>query len=288
MKKILNVFIMIIGFVSMVTTSFAQQAQPQVNRDAAGIRAYIDLVPRNLNEIAPGLKTCFAWAEKPKSGKYVKMVSADEALFAIFDSVVGESGPDPRGDSMAIVVEGPPLDVIYTEELLNTYRNSPRLTAQIDKENDEIEKAVNKIEAAKTKVKDAKDERKDLGLFISIRAIFNKDKRKELKPINKKIRDAKAEVKEANAELALANQKAAEGQQIRDQDYARVEALLVTMQTEGFSYVKNYRIVLVSEALTEELPTRVAGTATDNQNTEQQNQRNTTRKKQTRKNKNHR
>ncbi len=222
----------------------AQTEQPDMTA-SNGKRAYIDLNPAVQTEIAPGLRTYFAWVKDPKSGNYYKYVSANEALFNEFDRVTEGVVADKKRQDSAIVVEGPPLDIIFTKELLYAYQNSPRILKEIKTEKSNVDEAQKDIDGGKS-------DRREIEGFI-LKKIFTED-----------WKTATSDIREAKRDLKKATKEKKEGEAKRQAELSRVSNLLEEMQTTGFVYLKNHALVAISDILTKELPTRVGVNAPAN------------------------
>lgn len=253
MKKKLSIVVM--GLFMLFVVELDAQVQNKVEDvpGGTGKRAYIDLNPASSTEIAPGVRTFFAWAKDPKSGTYFKFVSVEESLFKIFDRVTQSvvQGEKVWANDSAIVVEGPIMDEIFIKEILNAYKNSSRILSEVSKENSAVQTAENNISDTEDEIDDLKESLKEA-------------KSDEKSEIRKSISDSKQDLRSYNDDLSKALSDRNAGVQRRSKEYREVESLLYEMLDAGFCYLKNHAFVAISDILTKELPTRITDGSNQN------------------------
>ena len=153
-------FLLLTAMFAVITSVSFAQGQPDI-KQTVGERTYADLNPATVAEVMSGMRTYQAWRQSPTTGNYFYLVSTQDEIFSlmqvIMDSLIkkGEHLQD-----YALVMECAPLNVVFVKELMNSYKNSERITNEIQKEKDDIAKARETISTGKGSVK--RQAKKDL------------------------------------------------------------------------------------------------------------------------------
>lgn len=153
-------FLLLTAMFAVITSVSFAQGQADIKKQQ-GERTYADLSPATITQVMDGMRTYQTHTFLPQTGNYFYLVSTQDEIFSLVEEIMDSlKKKGDQAQNYAVVMECVPLNSVFIKELMYSYKNSERITSQIQKENDAVAKAKKTIASSKGSVK--RQAKKDL------------------------------------------------------------------------------------------------------------------------------